>query len=1464
MSSSAMTDQNQVFRYLQKLEIHDFQALRRNASHIYMKIIAGSTVHMSRTYEINSQSVIIWPMSPNWVDLSASTVVKFQVYRRSRIPLKPGILLGHAKKHMTDIVPPYLLAAHQPPKISPKAPSLTVGVLLKSTEPMALMLFKLGEMKAATQAVKRKRFDSMNISQITTRSLPCQVEAYDLQTSVHDRADLYLKVLGRSLDRQTPAFPMSSGLMPSWSVSIDLDGFEASSLVKFEIYANGKTLVRTKLLGSAEIPVLDLLYNAVFSLQSPSMYLQRRRLRLSAVDFPPYRSSREVAGELVKALNKPDQHSSVITTVLDSLEPLKVVIDMLAEVHPAAKIAFNIVSIGYNVLKKREEEDQLVLDLYVTMLDSYHDACENEILRRRDRLYGIYQCLFQQTIECSYFIEGYARKGFIGQIFTPNLLDKANDFRKGFETLRKKLQSGIAEETLVVTLGTQQLVEELAMRESLRGIRPSIELKPKSTCMKGTRVETINFIISWIAKCSPGMLWCTGLAGTGKSSLVGTLHEVLAIHAGSRNRLGAFIRYDRIVYSDASHSITRIAYSLGMYDTRIGTAISAVIRRNRGVPAYSASEQFRLLLQEPLESLLELADEGPLVVIIDGLDESDASKEMLAVLSRGFGPKLPFMRLLVFSRPIDTISRVFAAPGSVVTRFALDTASREVHCDIRHFIQAEFTSIHNDPLTRDDRFQMACLKMNAIDELARRASGLFIWASTVCRFIGECPSISRLEALLRSDVPNDATDSLTTLYKTALDTILSESKILGSDEDLIRWVLDVLGAIIVARTPPGMTPETFNIVLSPNDLGPRFILNKLGSLLQTSEDGGGFILLIHKSLYDFLTNPSRRKERWFIDIEAYRTKFARQCLSSVTGFLGSWKPDADIPIPSHIQHYAVIGPLWHIQAFDVQDFNVLRILFDDQLSKWLQVADITRRVPDILKETTKVLYWVNGVSFMPLIMFVLRLIIAKLVTDLNCSFRLLTYHACQDAEVRFGPILRAPQLVVGPEIPYEPSARLCPSRQNSEVHWHNIIPYHGVYFISSGAFSVSADSQTLVGTPWRPEALVMRLHINVNVQEKPSQTPISSFFASDISLKNPKYDAFGCLVTRSAVIDYQSDSHSQDWEVVGPYSESGNQSASAFISIHDIDSSRSCHYIFRGLKTYNLLLYTTGIVVIDTQAMVLIRIDLNSLKDQRIPRIWTRIDEGDALQMDHFSLWNKPFGVSKDGLTLAHIQYCSDDKCLDPPTTLRRWNTATGTILSTDYLPESLKWKPTGLVGLSFDGTMVMIRTSRKGKLCRDIIVPSSSDNSGLIVIPLEEKLCDAVFLPDDRRIAYVTDKDMVIRDIYAEKETFRHPFPHAEGARSIVMTPNGKTLVTDVARWSPLKNSRIVDIRKSLYNRYGLPGAGVLSSPVQKVIEHFSILPSYDGKKLLAIQRPFGEVMYTRLYLFRQASFAQPNPAGA
>ncbi|PBK81364.1 hypothetical protein ARMGADRAFT_976527, partial [Armillaria gallica] len=104
------------------------------------------------------------------------------------------------------------------------------------------------------------------------------------------------------------------------------------------------------------------------------------------------------------------------------------------------------------------------------------------------------------------------------------------------------------------------------MHQLLQDLRPFVSLRPKSKCMEGTRIETINYLMDWIAECNGGMLWCSGLAGTGKSSLVGTLYQLLTVHAGGRNRLGAFIRYDHIAYRDTSHLITTIAYSLGMYD----------------------------------------------------------------------------------------------------------------------------------------------------------------------------------------------------------------------------------------------------------------------------------------------------------------------------------------------------------------------------------------------------------------------------------------------------------------------------------------------------------------------------------------------------------------------------------------------------------------------------------------------------------------------------------------------------------------------------------------------------------------------------------------------------------------------------------------------------------------------------------------------------------------------------------
>ncbi len=78
------------------------------------------------------------------------------------------------------------------------------------------------------------------------------------------------------------------------------------------------------------------------------------------------------------------------------------------------------------------------------------------------------------------------------------------------------------------------------------------------------------------------------------------------------------------------------------------------------------------------------------------------------------------------------------------------------------------------------------------------------------------------------------------------------------------------------------------MLTSDHDLLAQCVLEKLGSVVQSNEESGDFIRLIHKSFDDFLTDPLHCRERWFINIEDHKNKFARQYLSCLMTFLADW------------------------------------------------------------------------------------------------------------------------------------------------------------------------------------------------------------------------------------------------------------------------------------------------------------------------------------------------------------------------------------------------------------------------------------------------------------------------------------------------------------------------------------------------------------------------------------------------
>ncbi|KAG7440643.1 uncharacterized protein BT62DRAFT_574791 [Guyanagaster necrorhizus] len=374
--------------------------------------------------------------------------------------------------------------------------------------------------------------------------------------------------------------------------------------------------------------------------------------------------------------------------------------------------------------------------------------------------------------------------------------------------------------------------------------------------------------MAWIAECSGGVLWVNGVSGSGKSSLMGTLRE-LASDASGRNRLGAFIRYDRIESPDSSKLISSIAYFLGMSDDRIGTAISLVTHSSPFL-ASSEKERFELLIEQPLQSVPVLADEGPLVVIIDGLDECNPSDELLAVLANGFGSRLPFMRMVIASRPLESIVRAFSHSG--ITPITLDTSSEATRRDIRNYIDHQLSSIFADQEARHapDTLQKMCEALIAVEGLSKRANGSFVWAVTACRFIREFPTITRLQTLLGLEIPTDCTDSIANLYKAILSSIVAES---NEDKDIIRrCICTVLGAIMIPRRSGGMTAEILDaLVLVPGDPPAYLILADLRAVVEMSLDG--FARFFDMSFYDFLRDRDQCGEEWYIDVEERKKIF---------------------------------------------------------------------------------------------------------------------------------------------------------------------------------------------------------------------------------------------------------------------------------------------------------------------------------------------------------------------------------------------------------------------------------------------------------------------------------------------------------------------------------------------------------------------------------------------------------------
>ncbi|KAI3596559.1 nwd2 [Moniliophthora roreri] len=262
---------------------------------------------------------------------------------------------------------------------------------------------------------------------------------------------------------------------------------------------------------------------------------------------------------------------------------------------------------------------------------------------------------------------------------------------------------------------------------------------PPPQCHPGTRHQVLNVLHKWIHNPSPVdlIIWLYGPAGAGKSAIAQTISET-----GQKEGVliaSFFFSREDVKRNTARSLFLSIAFGLASSIPELQEPIREALRKNPTLLQASIEEQFQKLVVEPL-NLIESSDNHPWLLVIDGLDECSGipnQQRILSILSTALPKQLP-LRFLVCSRPEPPIREKFNTENfrPYLRRVALDETFSPGH-DIAIFLTSSFEQIRNSPRNEHIEFPVLWPARGVIDELVQKASGQFIYAATVVKFVND-------------------------------------------------------------------------------------------------------------------------------------------------------------------------------------------------------------------------------------------------------------------------------------------------------------------------------------------------------------------------------------------------------------------------------------------------------------------------------------------------------------------------------------------------------------------------------------------------------------------------------------------------------------------------------------------------------------------------------------------------------
>lgn len=488
-------------------------------------------------------------------------------------------------------------------------------------------------------------------------------------------------------------------------------------------------------------------------------------------------------------------------------------------------------------------------------------------------------------------------------------------------------------------------------------------------CHPDTRIDLLRHIIKWgddpQGKC---IFWLSGMAGTGKSTVARTAAQLFA----DDGKLGAsfFFKRGEGERGNASKFFTTIAAQLVRTVPAITPHLSKAIEADPSISGRMIKKQFGNLVLQPLSEVGRTSTTMlKLVIVIDALDECEPDGDLRNILH--LLPQIQHlnaihMRIFLTSRPELPIRLGFRKMSSNTHQDVIlqDIPRPIIEHDITSFLKAEFYRIRDDfNCTRppDSSIPEDWPGEGSIHTLTEMASPLFIFAATICRFVGDArwDPKEQLAMVLKYKATSQASQMDGT-YLPVLDKLLHG--LAGAQKDrLVREFRDIVGSIVVLAS--ALSAVSLAGLLDVPRSTIDCSLDPLHSVLSIPANPNKPIRLLHLSFREFLLDPEKqgRTPFWVGKIERHDT-ITTKCLELMSKHLQRNICHLDFPgklrrevssetvdkfLPAEVQ-YACQYWVYHLQESKrhIRDQNTVHVFLLEHLLHWLEAMSLIGKISE--------------------------------------------------------------------------------------------------------------------------------------------------------------------------------------------------------------------------------------------------------------------------------------------------------------------------------------------------------------------------------------------------------------------------------------------------------------------------------------------------------------------------------------